>query len=290
MDPDLALDRTDQPYISFYDAANGDLKITHRTKAGWEVQVVDQVGDVGLSSALALDADGRPVIAYHDATAGILKVAWWTGKGWLLQEVDRIGSLSPSYISLALAADATPHIAYYDVEAGDLKYARGRHPIPTADWEISTVDSVGDVGGYNSLALSTAGMPLISYVDWTNSTLKVAELTGTGWINQGVAEIGSAGYNSLAIDRRDSVRIAFYDEQHGDLMMASGPKAGAPGPTGWTIATVDSSGDVGAYPSLALDAAGQTWISYTDATNGDLRCAEGTPKVMITYLPLVVRD
>ena len=170
----------DRPHISYYDPANGDLKYAHRTAAGWEVQVVDQPGDVGMSSALALDVEDRPVIAYHDATAGILKYAWWTGKGWLLQELDRIGSLSPSYISLALEADGTPHVAYYDVDAGDLKYAHSRYPIPVADWEITTVDSVGDVGGYNSLACNEAGIPRISYVDWTNSTLKYAELTQRG--------------------------------------------------------------------------------------------------------------
>ncbi len=287
-DSDLALDRVGDPHISYYDAANGYLKYARRTKTGWQVQVVDQAGNVGLSSALALDADDRPVIAYHDATAGVLKVAWWSGNGWWLQAVDQIGSRSPSYISLALAADGTPHVAYYDVDAGDLKYARSRYPMPAADWEITTVDSAGDVGGYNSLALNAVGMPFISYLDWTNSTLKVAELTSSGWISETVTEIGSTGHNSLAVDRRGDVRIAFYDDRQADLMLATRPASNLPGAPRWTIETVASRGEVGAYPSLALDAAGRPWISYYDATNGDLKCAEGMPAFKRVYLPVIV--
>ena len=233
-------------------------------------------GDVGVSSALALDAGDRPFIVYHDVTAAALNCAWWTGKGWLIQEVAKIGSLSPSYISLTLGADGTPHIAYYDVDAGDLKYAPAISPIPVDGWEITTVDSAGDVGGYNSLASDAAGAPRISYVDWTNSTLKYAALGSTGWHIETVADIGSAGYNSLAIDRRGNARIAFYDDPEADLMMAVRPRDGS-GPVEWVLETVDSAGDVGAYPSLALDAAGRPWISYYDATNGDLKCAEGEP-------------
>ena len=34
--------------------------------SGWQIEVVDSAGDVGLYSSLALDSNGNPHIAYFD--------------------------------------------------------------------------------------------------------------------------------------------------------------------------------------------------------------------------------
>jgi len=42
---------------------------------------------------------------------------------------------------------------------------------------------------------------------------------------------------------------------------------------GWHLETVDSTGDVGDWTSISLDAGGNPHISYVDATNDDLKYA-----------------
>ena len=50
----------------------------------------------------------------------------------------------------------------------DLKFARW----DGSAWIMETVDAVGDVGAYASLAFNPDGNPYISYLDWTKHDLK----------------------------------------------------------------------------------------------------------------------
>jgi hypothetical protein len=63
------------------------------------------------------------------------------------------------------------------------------------------------------------------------------------------------------------IHISYSDNQHGDLKYMtyqSGLRLG--------IQTLDSSGFVGIYNSIAVDASGQVAISYYDAIKRDLKC------------------
>ena len=72
--------------------------------------------------------------------------------------------------SIALDSVNNPHISYFDLTNVDLKYAVRNG----SSWDIETVDSVGAVGGFNSLVLDSANNPHISYLDYTNNVLKYA--------------------------------------------------------------------------------------------------------------------
>jgi len=72
------------PVISYYDQANGNLKVTHCGNAacssGNTITWIDSGGDVGISSSITIGTDGLPVISYYDSTNEDLKVAKCTNQ------------------------------------------------------------------------------------------------------------------------------------------------------------------------------------------------------------------
>jgi hypothetical protein len=168
---------------------------------------------------------------------------------------------------LALEPGEPPviHISYYDDEKGDLRHTSR---LGDTGWLIKTVDSEGNVGRWNSLALGESGNPHISYYDTTRDNLKYAQRNGAIWRTETVDDESSVGkYTSMALDNVRNPYISYYDDTNNDLKFARFDGVV------WIIQTVESVGSVGQFSSLALDPSGCPHISYYDATNGDLKYA-----------------
>jgi Uncharacterized protein conserved in bacteria (DUF2334) len=256
----LRLNATGSPSISYYDAANGDLKYAYMDESGWHAQVVDSAGDVGRYSSLTLTSANWPAISYYDATNGDLKYAYQNAVGWHVQTVDSTGDVG-RYTSLQLTSTGWPAISYYDSTNHTLKYAYK----DASGWHTQIVDSASNVGQYTSLALTSTNWPAISYFDGTNNDLKYTYKNAAGWHTQTVDNIGDVGtYTSLALTTANWPAISYYDYTNTALKYTYKNAAG------WHTQTVDSTGDVGEYASLALTSAGWPAISYYDVTNHTL--------------------
>ena len=190
-----------------------------------------------------------------------------------ISTVDSAGDVGYHYSSLALNSSGNPVISYYDYTNGDLKVAVCGNTTCTAGNILTTVDSAGDVGTYNSLALNTGGNPVISYYDGTNADLKVAVCGDATCTTKTLSTVDSAGsvggYTSLALNSSGNPVISYRDYTNGHLKAAVCGNATCT--AGNTLSTVDSAGDVGYYTSLALNSSGNPVISYYDWTNGDLK-------------------
>jgi hypothetical protein len=87
------------------------------------------------------------------------------------------------------------------------------------------------------------------------------------------------------LDGSGHPHISYYDATNRDLKYAywNGGQ--------WRVETVDSSGEVGEWTSLMLNAAGSAHISYYDHTNGDLKYATNSDGAEhAIYLPLILRQ
>ena len=149
--------------------------------------------------------------------------------------------------------------------ASDIQQARAAFR-----WNITTVDSAGEVGMYTSIALDSGDKPHISYYDgFPNDYLKYAYYDGVKWVNETVDSAGSVGTDtSIALDSGDKPHISYYDHfPNYDLKYAYYDGVN------WNRTMVDGPGTVGYCTSIALDSGDNPHISYCDFTNGDLKYA-----------------
>ncbi|MEK7784326.1 MAG: hypothetical protein AAB658_02720, partial [Chloroflexota bacterium] len=284
----LALDSLGNPVISYDGGNTREFKLAHCGNADCSsgnsiVTMVSngQFGTFTTYTSLALDSLGNPVIAYHEIVNGDLKLAHCgdatCSSNNSIVTVDNGGSdLVGRFTSLVLDSVSNPVISYYDSTNGDLKLVHCGDATCSNNNSIVTVDSLGDVGWYTSLALDGAGNPVISYTDATNGDLKLAHCgdancsSGNSLVT--VDSNGSVGrFTSLALDSLGNPVISHWDASNGDLKLAHCGDANCS--SGNSLVTVDSAGSVGFYTSLALDGSGNPVISYHDLTNGDLKLA-----------------
>ncbi len=130
-------------------------------------------------------------------------------------------------------------------------------------------------GQYTSMALDSAGNPVISHYDGVGALLLThcndPACAPGGDVTNTVDNSADVGlYSSLALDASGNPVIAYYDSTNGNLKLAHCNDANCAGGNE-AINTVDSSAsDVGSYSSLVLDG-GIPVISYYDATAGHLQ-------------------
>ncbi len=139
---------------------------------------------------------------------------------------------------------------------------------------ITTVDSVGDVGSNTSMTVGTDGLPVISYYDHTNDSLKMAHCGDVGCISGNTLTTvdgpGVGAHTATGIGSDGLPVIAYLDIANQDLKVVHCGNAGCT--SGNVITTVDSAGSVGLDTSIAIGADGLPIISYYNfAPNYDLK-------------------
>jgi hypothetical protein len=282
VDTSIAIGTDGFPVISYFDDTNDDLKVAKCVNAectGTSTKTtVDSTGIVGAHTSIAIGNDGFPVISYNDDTNDDLKVAKCVNAACTgvstLTAVDTAGSVG-QHTSIVIGNDGFPVISYYDNTNFVLKVAKCVNAACTGTSTITTVDATG--GAFTSIAIGTDGFPVISYQDFTNIDLKVAKCVNaacTGTSTKTIVDsAGNVGrFTSIAIGNDGFPVISHQDFTNIDLKVAKCVNAACTGTS--TITTVDATGLVGWYTSIAIGNDGFPVISYLDTTNDDLKVAK----------------
>ncbi len=292
----MVLDSKGFPVIAYYDQGNG-LMLAHCTNATCTSKSIKKLTDTGRMSdiSLALDRYGLPVIAYtavDSSNRGVLSLIRCTND--TCSSFKRPVMIDAAQeVSLAISRNDEPVMSYYNATYGNLMVATCDRDCSTK--RIQLVDTIGDVGKYNSLVLipfqdprgQITERPFVSYYDATNGDLKTVYCgniyCSSGNTFQTLDSEGDVGqYTSLKLSSNGSPVMSYYDATNQDLKVAycdpGQPFAKVPTiPCQETqynvIQTVDSYKDIGQYSSLVLDANNNPVISYYYTSYQGLRFA-----------------
>ena len=253
------------------------LEIRHHLRDGlvWVSDTVDTVAADTLDMfkpGLDLDASGHPYVAF--ASGSDLKVRRMLSGVWADASADAFDhSTYGRQVILRVDSQNVPHVVFRE------SWGEIYHGVLDGGWWLDTLENGVSVGG-TSIAVPRNGVGRISYAALTgpNAGLRFAvpgvtcapPICLTTWVKSTVAA-GERGLdNSIAlrsaVDGGDA-RIASYNPVSHVLEYTY--QSGLV----WQTETVDSSGDVGRYASLALDDSGVPHIAYWDATQHQIKLA-----------------
>ncbi len=231
----------------------------------------------GLQISLALDAAGNPVVSYLDAFDHDLKVLHCNdakcagGDESLRTPAGQINVGTHS--SLLLDAAGNPVVSHYDDANRDLRLLHCDDPNCSGFPESQTApDTDGDVGSHTSLALDTAGNPVVAHYDATNGTLRLTRCDDPNCEGDSSASpaamAADAPFISLALNGDGNPVVAFRNATSALAVLTCDDPA-CDGDESTNITTPD--GENGREGSLTLAAGGNPVIAFVHGEERQLR-------------------
>ena len=284
----LAIGPDGRRHITYFDATNEDLKYavcaSNCTFAGaWTKGAVDKIGDVGIYSSLKIGPDGRRYVTYGDLTNTSLKFATCppsssctAAADWVKTTIDPDGTGGRG--ALALNEDGGKEVAYrarrQRARGMELRYAVCNGGCgQAANWFKVILDQTGLGSGSSVMSFAiSGGMRHITYYDADDEELRYATCASNCtnaamWQKSSIDTDIHAVHSSFVQSGPFGLRhVAYYDLFQGDLKYARcGLNCNAA--RNWKKVTVASTGDVGSYPSMAVEPNGRVHVSYYGVTS-----------------------
>ena len=230
------------------------LACAHGASAQWEFVRVDD----GTKPALALGPDCVAEVSYMlERNDGYVRHARIPPGGQpSIDPVDEGYFYGPLDVTTSASGDV--YVNYHDHDVEDQRVAIREG----TTWTVLQVIDPGHDGWDNSILVTDEGIIHTSSVDpsgFGGLGVEHAQQTPSGtWLvtAAGSPSIMYANATSIVIGADGQPAIAYYNDLAADLELAE--RSGS----GWRVSVVDSLGDVGRFPSLAVDAAGDLHVAY----------------------------
>lgn len=208
------------PLVAYSFGNEGDAKLAVKQNGTWSYEVLADSANATYTD-IAISPLDTIHYAYFDGTRQCLRYfhRHLNDVVWIQDSIDCDTLPIGEFPSIALEGEI-PHVAYYDDAGLQLKYAR-RNP-STRIWEIDTVITTvsSPVGKFNSLQLTSTGLPKIACLDEQNTHVLLAEkdLAGDWTVTKvDTSEVSNLGRpTELVIDQFDNVWIAYNTNQNID--------------------------------------------------------------------------
>ncbi len=171
-DTSIALDRKENPCISYYDSTNLDLKYAYYDGSSWRTEIVDSAGNVGRYSSLVLGFDGVFTPLKIDTTSPILRDIDWKDDGGSAIIVGDRGAVFMYY-------EGSPYLSNWSDTStfdGDLLGVAVKSPAsPAYGFSVSLASAVKisyQVSNTATEITARAIEPNLNYIDFLDSTLQ----------------------------------------------------------------------------------------------------------------------
>ena len=224
-------------------------------------------------TSIVVDTNTYPHILYRDQGIDELYIADWTGSTWTITQPDATNNRG---IGARLAIDVAGNLyASYEMTSPKNVFFNKR---TGSTWGTAVqVNSGGNISANTQtcIAVSSTSAGNIVFVGWTDGgAFKYSKsVNGAAFataVNVDAPASTTVGDYCSMVSTGNTVHASYYDTTNGDLKYAYINGASI------TVTTVDTTGTVGQYTSIALDASTRPHISYYDATNFDLKHASKT--------------
>ncbi|MDP2208329.1 MAG: hypothetical protein Q8K98_06100 [Bacteroidota bacterium] len=216
-------------------------------------------GNINSNRSISYGPSGEPYILFHNQYS--LHLSFWNGGSW---QTNHIGGTWSN-----IKIFRTDTCFYYVGSSGSYIYF---HRLSFAG--IATqLGNFGPVGEWSACLANDKINILIAYHNGGLYFRKFNLLThsaSTAEIADGLSSSGTQSDITQGTDNRIWISYKEYNNQ--DIRMARSKHSG-----GWDWWYVETTGDVGNYSQIAIDASNVAHITYYDATNRRLKYATFNP-------------